>query len=102
MNILQAVYDGYREKLEAARQEENEARAALVDKRNGLDSARSVIGKLNQANSVEEIDELVRILHWCIDFISLVVLCSSGFQSGILPYKYSDDSDCEEREDYGT
>ncbi|KAM0869750.1 hypothetical protein ACQ4PT_040479 [Festuca glaucescens] len=54
-----AVVDGYREKLEAARQEESEARAAFVDKRNGLDSARSVIGKLNQANSIEEIDELI-------------------------------------------
>lgn len=54
-----AVFDAYREKLEAARQEESEARAAFVDKRNGLDSARSVIGKLNQANSIEEIDELI-------------------------------------------
>uniref|UniRef100_A0ACD5YGK3 Uncharacterized protein n=1 Tax=Avena sativa TaxID=4498 RepID=A0ACD5YGK3_AVESA len=54
-----AVFDGYREKLEAARQEESQARAAFVDKRTGLDSARSVIGKLNQANSVDEIDELI-------------------------------------------
>ncbi|CAM0952076.1 unnamed protein product [Alopecurus aequalis] len=54
-----AIFDEHREKLEAARKEENEARAAHVDKRNGLDSARSVIGKLNQANSVEEIDELI-------------------------------------------
>jgi len=54
-----AVFDEYREKLEAARQEESQARAAFVDKRTGLDSARSVIGKLNQANSVDEIDELI-------------------------------------------
>ncbi|KAM0861796.1 hypothetical protein ACQ4PT_045650 [Festuca glaucescens] len=54
-----AIVDGYWDKLNAARQEESEARAAFVDKRNGLDSARSVIGKLNQANSIEEIDELI-------------------------------------------
>jgi hypothetical protein len=98
---LQAVLDGYREKLSAAWKEENAARAAFVEKRNGLDSARLVIGKLNQANSIEEIDELVRILRGCIDFISLLVLCS-GFQSGILSTNYLDDLDCEEREDYGT
>jgi hypothetical protein len=61
-----------------------------------------VIGKLNQANSIEEIDELVRILRWCIQFIFLLMLCSSVSQSGILSNKYSDDLDCEEREDYGT
>ncbi|KAK1632000.1 hypothetical protein QYE76_006315 [Lolium multiflorum] len=54
-----AIVDGYKDKFNAARQEESEARAAFVDKRNGLDSARSVIGKLNQANSIEEIDELI-------------------------------------------
>jgi hypothetical protein len=98
---LQAVIDGYREKLSAARKEESAARAAFVEKKNGLDSAWSVIGKLNQANSIEVIDELVRILRGCIDFISLLVLCS-GFQSGILSTNYLDDLDCEEREDYGT
>jgi hypothetical protein len=61
-----------------------------------------VIGKLNQANSIEEIDELVRILRWCIQFIFLLMLCSSVSQSGIFSNKYSYDLDCEEREDYGT
>jgi hypothetical protein len=57
--ILQAVCDQYREKLEAARQEEREARVAHGDKKNDLNSVRSVLGKLQQANSVEELDELV-------------------------------------------
>lgn len=54
-----AAFDEYREKLEAARKEENEARAAHAGKRNVLDGVRSTIGKLNQATSVEEIDELI-------------------------------------------
>uniref|UniRef100_A0A453L5B2 Uncharacterized protein n=1 Tax=Aegilops tauschii subsp. strangulata TaxID=200361 RepID=A0A453L5B2_AEGTS len=55
----QAAFDEYREKLEAARKEEGEARAAHAGKRNVLDGVRSTIGKLNQATSVEEIDELI-------------------------------------------
>ncbi|CAD6224381.1 unnamed protein product [Miscanthus lutarioriparius] len=54
-----AVCDQYREKLEAARREEREARTAHGDKKNDLNSVRSVLGKLHQANSVEELDELV-------------------------------------------
>uniref|UniRef100_R7WA13 Proton pump-interactor 1 n=1 Tax=Aegilops tauschii TaxID=37682 RepID=R7WA13_AEGTA len=54
-----AAFDEYREKLEAARKEEGEARAAHAGKRNVLDGVRSTIGKLNQATSVEEIDELI-------------------------------------------
>ncbi|KAF7066244.1 hypothetical protein CFC21_072262 [Triticum aestivum] len=54
-----AAFDEYREKLEAARKEETEARAAHAGKRNVLDGVRSTIGKLNQATSVEEIDELI-------------------------------------------
>ncbi|KAL5647462.1 hypothetical protein ACJX0J_041817, partial [Zea mays] len=54
-----AVCDQYREKLEAARREEWEARTALGDKKNDLNNVRSVLGKLHQANSVEELDELV-------------------------------------------
>jgi len=54
-----AVCDQYREKLEAARQEEREARVAHGDKKNDLNSVRSVLGKLHQANSVEELDELI-------------------------------------------
>ncbi|KAL5647621.1 hypothetical protein ACJX0J_041976, partial [Zea mays] len=53
------VCDQYREKLEAARREEWEARTALGDKKNDLNNVRSVLGKLHQANSVEELDELV-------------------------------------------
>lgn len=70
-NILQALFEDSREKLEAARKEENEARAALTGKKSILDGVRSTIGKLNHATSVEEIDELVRILRWCIDLIPL-------------------------------
>ncbi|PWZ38885.1 Diacylglycerol O-acyltransferase 2D [Zea mays] len=54
-----AVCDQYREKLEAARREEWEARTALGDKKNDLNNVRSVLGKLHQANSAEELDELV-------------------------------------------
>ncbi|RLN33125.1 uncharacterized protein C2845_PM03G01730 [Panicum miliaceum] len=54
-----AVCDEYREKLEAARREEREARAAHGDKKNDLNSLRSVIGKMHQAKSIEEIDELI-------------------------------------------
>ncbi|XP_066397483.1 uncharacterized protein [Miscanthus floridulus] len=54
-----AVCDQYREKLEAARREEREARTAHGDKKNDLNSVRSVLGKLHQANSVEELDELI-------------------------------------------
>ncbi|VAI19106.1 unnamed protein product [Triticum turgidum subsp. durum] len=54
-----AAFDEYREKLETARKEENEARVAHAGKRNVLDGVRSTIGKLNQATSVEEIDELI-------------------------------------------
>nr|CAB3457444.1 unnamed protein product [Digitaria exilis] len=54
-----AICDQYREKLDAARREEREARAAHGDKKNDLNSVRSVIGKMNQANSIEEIDELI-------------------------------------------
>ncbi|KAK8460065.1 hypothetical protein SEVIR_2G267800v4 [Setaria viridis] len=54
-----AVCDQYREQLEAARRKEREARAAHGDKKNDLNSLRSVIGKMNQANSIEEIDELI-------------------------------------------
>ena len=68
---MQAAFDEYREKLETARKEENEARVAHAGKRNVLDGVRSTIGKLNQANSVEEIDELVKILCWCIDLITI-------------------------------
>ncbi|KAL5664601.1 hypothetical protein ACJX0J_024709, partial [Zea mays] len=52
------VCDQYREKLEAARREEWEARNTLGDKKNDLNNVRSVLGKLHQANSVEELDEL--------------------------------------------
>ncbi|XP_062200102.1 uncharacterized protein LOC133902505 isoform X2 [Phragmites australis] len=62
-----AVCDQYREKLEAACREEREARAAHGDKKNDLNSVRSMIGKLNQANSVEEINESIatkeKIMH---------------------------------------
>ncbi|CAN6211130.1 unnamed protein product [Urochloa humidicola] len=54
-----AVCDQYREKLEAARQEEREARAAHGEKKHDLNSLRSVIGKMHQANSIEEIDEMI-------------------------------------------
>ncbi|CAL5082125.1 unnamed protein product [Urochloa decumbens] len=54
-----AVCDQYREKLEAARQEEREARAAHGEKKSDLNSLRSVIGKMHQANSIEEIDEMI-------------------------------------------
>lgn len=54
-----AVCDQYRERLEAARREEREARIAHGDKKNDLNSVRSVLGKLHQANSIEEIDELI-------------------------------------------
>ncbi|KAG2635883.1 uncharacterized protein LOC120661102 [Panicum virgatum] len=54
-----AVCDEYRGKLEAARREEREARAAHGVKKNDLNSVRSVIGKLHQAKSIEEIDELI-------------------------------------------
>ncbi|XP_044949825.1 uncharacterized protein LOC123399478 [Hordeum vulgare subsp. vulgare] len=54
-----AAFEEYREKLDAARKEENEARAVHSGKRNVLDGVRSTIGKLNQATSVEEIDELI-------------------------------------------
>ncbi|KAL5658579.1 hypothetical protein ACJX0J_031742, partial [Zea mays] len=54
-----AICDEYREKFEAARQEEREARAAHGDKKNDLNSVRSVLEKLHQANSVEELDELI-------------------------------------------
>ncbi|WVZ65414.1 hypothetical protein U9M48_014779 [Paspalum notatum var. saurae] len=54
-----AVCDQYRERLEAARRVEREARTAHGDKKNDLNSVRSVLGKLHQANSIEEIDELI-------------------------------------------
>ncbi|CAN6174825.1 unnamed protein product [Urochloa humidicola] len=54
-----AVCDQYREKLEAARRVEREARAAHGEKKNDLNSLRSVIGKMQQANSIEEIDETI-------------------------------------------
>ncbi|KAG2644318.1 hypothetical protein PVAP13_2KG411495 [Panicum virgatum] len=54
-----ALCDEYREKLEAARREEREARAAHGVKKNDLNSVRSVIGKMHQAKSIEEIDELI-------------------------------------------
>ncbi|CAL5063647.1 unnamed protein product [Urochloa decumbens] len=54
-----AVCDQYKEKLEVARQEEREARAAHGEKKNDLNSLRSVIGKMHQANSIEEIDEMI-------------------------------------------
>ncbi|KAJ1290221.1 hypothetical protein BS78_02G226500 [Paspalum vaginatum] len=54
-----AVCDQYRERLEEARRVEREARTAHGDKKNDLNSVRSVLGKLHQANSIEEIDELI-------------------------------------------
>ena len=72
--ILQAVCDQYREKLEAARREEREARTAHGDKKNDLNSVRSVLGKLHQANSVEELDELVCILQCCTYFAPFTLI----------------------------
>ncbi|KAL6656257.1 hypothetical protein ACP70R_007083 [Stipagrostis hirtigluma subsp. patula] len=54
-----AVCDEYYQKLEVARQELTKARAAHGDKKHDLNSVRSMIGKLNQANSIEEIDEMI-------------------------------------------
>jgi hypothetical protein len=73
--ILQAICDQYREKLEAARREEWEARTALGDKKNDLNNVRSVLRKLHQANSVEELDELVRIVQCCTYFAPFTLNC---------------------------
>lgn len=54
-----AICDEYRGKLEAARQQESEARAALGDKRNNLDNVRSVLAKMNKATTVDDIDERI-------------------------------------------
>lgn len=99
---MQAAFDEYREKLEAARKEENEARAAHASKRNVLDGVRSTIGKLNQATSVEEIDELVRILRWCIDLITISHVILLRFLICHLMFKILMILDREETEDYGT
>ncbi|KAL6844749.1 hypothetical protein ACP4OV_025408 [Aristida adscensionis] len=54
-----AVCEEFREKFDIARKEEEEARAAHGVKKHDLNSVRTVIGKLNQANSIEEIDEMI-------------------------------------------
>lgn len=60
--------DDYREKLEAARQEERGARTAHGDKRNDLNSVQSMIGRMNRANSIQEIDDMVSHLHTFLQF----------------------------------
>uniref|UniRef100_A0A0E0LWU5 Proton pump-interactor 1 n=1 Tax=Oryza punctata TaxID=4537 RepID=A0A0E0LWU5_ORYPU len=63
INVLRqkkkALCDEYREKLEAARQEERGARTAHGDKRNDLNSVQSMIGRMNRANSIQEIDDMI-------------------------------------------
>ncbi|BAF24140.1 uncharacterized protein [Oryza sativa Japonica Group] len=63
INVLRqkkkALCDDYREKLEAARQEERGARTAHGDKRNDLNSVQSMIGRMNRANSIQEIDDMI-------------------------------------------
>jgi hypothetical protein len=97
--ILQAVCDQYREELEAARREEWEARTALGDKKNDLNNVRSVLGKLHQANSVEELDELV-------SYAMLYLLCSLHlklhYSLNLISFLFLDVLYCEEREDYAT
>ncbi|KAL5218048.1 hypothetical protein ABZP36_018732 [Zizania latifolia] len=65
INVLRqkkkALCDEYREQLEAARQEERGARAAHGDKRHDLNSVQSMIGRLNKANSIQEIDDMIAI-----------------------------------------
>ncbi|XP_015695995.1 uncharacterized protein LOC102718863 isoform X2 [Oryza brachyantha] len=54
-----ALCDEYREQLEAARQEERGARTAHGDKKNDLNSVQSMIGRMNRANSIQEIDDMI-------------------------------------------
>ncbi|KAF0892018.1 hypothetical protein E2562_012491 [Oryza meyeriana var. granulata] len=49
----------YRQQWEAAREEERGARAAHGDKRQDLNSVQSMIGRLNKANSIQEIDAMI-------------------------------------------
>lgn len=51
------------EKLEAARTDERAARSVQNAKRREINNLQSTMSKLKKATSVEDIDELVRVLY---------------------------------------
>uniref|UniRef100_A0A0D9X701 Proton pump-interactor 1 n=1 Tax=Leersia perrieri TaxID=77586 RepID=A0A0D9X701_9ORYZ len=65
INILRKkkrdLCDGYQMQLEAAREQERGARAAHGGKRQDLNSLQSMIGRLNKANSIQDIDAMIEM-----------------------------------------